>query len=106
MQEVLQMRKRRMRSKMPLRFSRVSKAQIEKMRRHHLIGRIMKRKKEEELPRWCMGRTKVTKIIQLKTSKNQFHKLDHGQQEQTQRLTLKLEIREKIRVPMNRGYIH
>jgi hypothetical protein len=106
MQEVLLMCKIKMQCKIPLRFSRVSKVQIENKRHLLLIGRITKSRKGEELQKSFMGKTKVTKIILFKTLKNQFRKLDHGQQVQTQRFILKLEIREKKRVPTNRGYIH
>jgi hypothetical protein len=106
MQEVLQMCKIKMQCKIPLPFSRVSKVQIENKRHHLIIGRIMKIRKGEEVLRWSMGKTKVTKIILFKTLKNLFRKLDHGQQVQTQRFILKLEIRERKRVPTNRGFIH
>ena len=106
MQEVLLMCKIKMPCKIHLPFSRVSKVQIENKRHHLIIGRITKSRKGEEVLRWSMGKTKVIKIILFKTLKNLFRKLDHGQQGQTQRFILKLEIRERKRVPTNRGYIH
>jgi hypothetical protein len=103
----LQICKRRIRSKTYLRFSRVQKAQTGNTRRHPIIGRIMKTKKGARvLPRWCMGKTKVTQIIQIKTSKSQYLKVDHGQQVLTQRFILKLEIRERKRALTNRSCIH
>lgn len=107
MQEVLQICRKRSQSKTHLHFSRVSKAQRGNMRHHLISGKIMKSKKEErEVLRLCMGRTKVTQIIQIKTWKSQYHKQDHGPLVQTQRSILKLEIRDRKRVLMNRGCIH
>jgi hypothetical protein len=103
----LQICKRRIRSKIYLLFSGVQKAQTGNTRRYPIIGRIIKTKNGARvLPRWSMGKTKVTQIIQIKTSKSQYLKVDHGQQVLTQRFILKLEIRERKRALTNRGCIH